>query len=93
MMSDEECIKLLTKWWIDFFALDERVNDEENHEKRKKRINDFQTLCKDAVTNGQGELIGRNIMNHNGGEGYKLTVTLTQEPLTPEQQKMFFEGG
>ncbi len=88
-MSDEECIQLLTKYWIYLFALDEKVNDEENHEIRQKRINDFKQLCEDAVNKGEGVLMSRNIMNHNGGEGYLLKLILTKIEFTPEEQEKY----
>ena len=88
-MTDEECIQLLTKFWIDFFALDEKVNDKENYEIKQTRINDFKQLCEDAVTKGEGVLMGRSIMNHNGGEGYLLKLTLTKIEFTPEEQEKY----
>ena len=110
MMSDEECIKMLAKYWYDFFALPELTEKEikeieawterfpdkpcpiikRREEHKQKRINNFTILATDAVKKGEGELIGKSMMNHNGGEGYELKLTLTKVPFTPEQQKKHF---
>lgn len=88
-MNDKEAISFLN-WSIkQHMNMDNTCEDiskmttherEKFNEKREKRLKQYYTLCEEAILTGESSLENLSILNRNGGELYRLTITLDKVP-------------
>lgn len=88
--------ELTTKELKEIEVWNERFPDEtcpiikRREDKRNRRLSNFNQLASEAVSEGESNLVGYCVMNHDGGEAYELKLTLTKKTLTPEEKKEHF---
>lgn len=61
------------------------------NQQKEKVIDKFQKLAQDCVNNNgePSELVGRMIVNRNGGEGYEVRIIVEQVELPEEVKERF----